>query len=120
LPKKLPRPSLLDQPNTRVRDYADVYTLAGGRLLAFRTVREALLATAAHRATQVHRLCEAIGNIASLRSRTFEAHRASLMEAGLDLPADFVAVVNAVTAFADPLTSDSRHTTWQPTDSRRS
>jgi hypothetical protein len=33
--------------NTRVRDYADIYTLTGRHVIAHRTVRQALLATAA-------------------------------------------------------------------------
>lgn len=56
-----------------------------------------------------------IGNIASLRGRTFEVYRISLGDAGLQLPAEFTAVVSAATAFADPLASDAGAATWQPT-----
>ena len=41
--------------NTRVRDYADIYTLTGIHAINHRTARQALLATAAHRAIAVHR-----------------------------------------------------------------
>jgi len=41
--------------NTRVRDYADIYTLTGIHAINHRTPRQALLATAAHRAIAVHR-----------------------------------------------------------------
>ena len=118
LAEKIATAIALGPANTRVRDYADIYTLTGSQPLAFRTAREALRATAAHRGTPVHRLSDAIGNIASLRGRTFETYRASLGDAATHLPADFAAVVNAVTAFADPLASDARHKTWQPTDRR--
>jgi nucleotidyltransferase AbiEii toxin of type IV toxin-antitoxin system len=118
LAEKIATAIALGPANTRVRDYADIYTLTGSQPLAFRTAREALLATAAHRGTPVQRLSDAIGNIASLRSRTFEAYRASLGDAGVNLPAGFGSVVNAVTAFADPLAFDAWDATWEPTERR--
>lgn len=41
--------------NTRVRDYADIYTLTGIHVISHRTARQALLATAARRRTQFSR-----------------------------------------------------------------
>ncbi len=66
LAEKLATAIALGPANTRVRDYADIYTLTGSQPLAFGVAREALLATAAHRGTPVHLLSDAIGNIASL------------------------------------------------------
>jgi hypothetical protein len=118
LAEKIATAIALGPANTRVRDYADIYTITGSQPLAFRTAREALLATAAHRGTPVQRLSDAVGNIASLRSRTFEAYRASLGDAGVNLPAGFGSVVNAVTAFGDPLAFDAWDATWEPTERR--
>ncbi len=118
LAEKIATAIALGPANTRVRDYVDVYTLTGSQPVAFRTAREALLATAAHRGTTVQPLSAAIGNIADLRARTFVAYRASLGASGLRLPADFLTVVNAVTAFADPLATDAGGVTWQPMERR--
>ena len=41
--------------NTRVRDYADIYSLTGIHVISHRTARQALLATAEHRGTQFNR-----------------------------------------------------------------
>lgn len=116
LAEKVATAIALGPANTRVRDYADIYTLTGTQQIAFRVAREALLATAAHRGTPVLPLSEAVGNIADLRSQAFGAYRASLGGAGLHLLTDFRSVVNAVTAFADPLTADADDSAWQPTE----
>jgi len=116
LAEKIATAIALGPANTRVRDYADIYTLTGSQPVGFRTAREALLATAAHRGTTVQPLSGAAGNIADLRGRTFVAYRASLGNVGLRLPADFLTVVNAVTAFADPLATDAGDAAWQPAE----
>lgn len=118
LAEKIATAIALGPANTRVRDYADVYTLTGRQPVTYRSAREALLATAAHRGTLVQPLSDVTGNIASLRSQTFEAYRTSLGNAGLQLPNDFQAVVSAVTAFADPLASDAGDAIWQPAERR--
>jgi hypothetical protein len=118
LAEKIATAMALGPANTRVRDYADIYTLTGRQPVAHRPAREALLATAAYRETPVQPLSDVIGNIATLRNRSFEAHRMSLADAGLQLPADFSAVVSAVTAFADPLASDAGDAIWHPTQRR--
>jgi hypothetical protein len=104
--------------NTRVRDYADIYTLTGTHIISHETARQALLATAAHRGTPVQPLSAAVGGFAGLRRQTYEAYRAGLGTPGLRLPADLKSLVTAITAFADPLASRTGETTWQPGERR--
>jgi hypothetical protein len=101
--------------NTRVRDYADIYTLTRNWPVNHGTAREALLATAAFRGTTLAALSSAVDNLADLRQQTYAAFRANLGTAGEDLPANFSEVVEAVIAFADVLASESLPgTTWSP------
>jgi hypothetical protein len=101
--------------NTRVRDYADIYTLTRNWPVDHGTARKALLATAAFRGTTLAALSSAVDNLADLRQQTYAAYRANLGIAGEDLPANFSEVVEAVIAFADALASEaSAGTTWSP------
>lgn len=104
--------------NTRVRDYADIYTLTGIYAINHRTARQALLATAAYRAISVQPLSAAVGGFAELRRQTYNAYRTGLGSPGLQLPLDLESLVSAVAAFADPLAADTGETRWQP-DGRR-
>jgi len=99
--------------NTRVRDYADIYTLTRNWPVDHGIAREALLATAAFRGTTLAALSSAVDNIADLRQQTYAAYRANLGTAGEDLPANFSEVVEAVIAFADVLATETLPgTTW--------
>lgn len=101
--------------NTRVRDYADIYTLTRTWPVDHGTAREALLATAAFRGTTLAALSTAVDNLADLRQQTYAAYRVNLGTAGEDLPANFSEVVEAVIAFADVLASETLPgTTWSP------
>lgn len=102
--------------NTRVRDYADVYTLTGTRSPSHAAAREALLATARHRGVAVIALSAAIENLVELRAATYAAYRAGLGPGGDQLPANFENVVRAVTSFADGLGSTAPPSTqWNHT-----
>ncbi len=101
--------------NTRVRDYADIYTLTRNWPVDHGIAREALLATAAFRGTTLAALSSAVDNLADLRQQTYAAYRANLGTTGEDLPANFSEVVEAVIAFADVLASEaSAGTIWSP------
>jgi len=101
--------------NTRVRDYADIYTLTRNWPVDHGIAREALLATAAFRGTTLAALSSAVDNLADLRQQTYAAYRANLGTAGEDLPANFSEVVEAVIAFADVLATETLPgTTWSP------
>jgi hypothetical protein len=114
LAEKVATAIALGPANTRVRDYADVYTLTGLHVVKQKTARKALLATAAFRGTPVQPLSDAIDNLVDLRSRTFDAYRNSLGHLGPQLPDNLQEVVTAVVTFADPLATDSSEKTWQP------
>jgi len=105
--------------NTRVRDYADIYTLTRNWPVDHGVAREALLATAAFRGTTLAALSCAVDNLADLRQQTYAAYRANLGTAGEDLPANFSEMVEAVIAFADVLASEaSAGRTWSPQQRR--
>jgi hypothetical protein len=101
--------------NTRVRDYADIYTLTRNWPVVHSVAREALLATAAFRGTTLAALSSAVDNLADLRQHAYAAYRANLGTASEGLPANFSEVVEAVIAFADELASEApAGTTWSP------
>lgn len=121
LAEKLATAIALGPANTRVRDYADVYTLTGTHSVTHALTREALLATAAHRQTLLIPLSDALGNLVESRARTYVAYRSGLGQYGAHLPAEFDVVVAAVTTFADrlaehadgPLRWNPRTRNWQ-------
>jgi hypothetical protein len=115
LAEKIATAIALGPANTRVRDYADIYTLTGMHAIAHHTARRALLATAAYRGMPVQPLSNVIGNFVDVRRQTFDAYRMRLGDAGLQIPQDLKTVVRAVTTFADPLTRDAAAATWHPT-----
>lgn len=119
LAEKLATAITLGPANTRVRDFADVYTLTGRHDLTYAGMREALLTTAAFRTTTLTPLSSAIDNLIEFRVGAYRAYRASLGPDGHHLPEDFADVVAAAVAFADPLLDTARdHTRWQATHRR--
>jgi hypothetical protein len=116
LAEKIATAVALGPVNTRMRDYADIFTLTGKHAIRHRTARRALLATTAYRGLPIQRLSDALGNFTELRRQTFEAYRAGLGDVGLQLPADIKELVSAVTTFADPLVADADQAIWQPTE----
>jgi hypothetical protein len=115
LAEKLSTAITLGPVNTRVRDYADIYTLTGSHIVAHDTARAALLATAAFRGTELVPLSASIDNIVGLRRQTYVAYRAALGAAGEHLPDDFALVVAEAVAFADRLTEAApTGTMWNP------
>lgn len=119
LAEKIASAITLGAANTRVRDYADIYTLTGRHDITHAAARDALLATAEFRQTALVPLSSAIDNLVELRQRTYTAYRTSLGADGEDLPERFGDLVAAVTAFADPLVDPERNNTaWHATDRR--
>lgn len=98
-----------------MRDYADIYLLTSKHEIDHHAAREALLATASFRGTNVVPLSSVLDNFIDLRRSTYTAYRASLGPDGADLPMDFGEVVAVVIAFADHLAAPaSAGTTWRP------
>jgi Nucleotidyl transferase AbiEii toxin, Type IV TA system len=105
----------LGEANTRVRDYADVYTLTGRHELAYQPVREALDVTADYRGVTLVPLSEVVGELAALRQDAYRAFRQRLGPDGDHLPAQLADLVVAAAAFVDPLTTgDVGGGVWSP------
>lgn len=105
LAEKIATAISLGAANTRVRDYADVYTLTRLHDLNRVAMREALVATADFRGTTLVPLSSVIDNLVELRRATYNSYRFTLGVDGVNLPADFRDTVAAVVAFADPIIS---------------
>lgn len=117
LAEKLTTAISLGAANSRVRDYADVYTLTGRHDVEHAVMREALVATGRFRGAELRPLSAMIDNLVELRHGTYTAYRNSLGAYGDRLPAAFGDVVSAVVAFADPLTRPSTaHAAWRAAD----
>ncbi|NLT56860.1 MAG: nucleotidyl transferase AbiEii/AbiGii toxin family protein [Actinomycetales bacterium] len=123
LAEKLSTAIDLGTANSRVRDYADVWTLTGVHDLDAAELRAALEATTSYRGVQLRPLSEAITGLAAVRARTYTAYRRRLGTDAHHLPEDFAAVVADVVAFADPVLSeppitvarwDAATRTWHP------
>lgn len=114
LAEKIVTAITLGAANTRVRDYADIYTLTGQHDLTHEVMGEALRATAEFRRASLVPLSTAIDNMVELRQATYLAYRGSLRSDGDSLPDDLRVLVDAVTTFADPLIRPAAPaTTWQ-------
>ncbi len=105
--------------NSRVRDYADLWTLTGNHTLDGDDVPrllDALTATARHRGVTLRPLSEAVHRstgpgYAQSRQGTYTAYRRRLGPDADHVPADFETVMNDVVAFADPLLRTPQGTT---------
>ena len=114
LAEKIATAITLGAANTRVRDYADIYTLTGRHDLGHTGLRDALLATTAFRGTPLEPLSSAVDDLVVLRRATYTAYRVSLGRDGQQLPEQFADVVAAVAVFADPLCEPATTgTAWQ-------
>ncbi|SDZ15231.1 Nucleotidyl transferase AbiEii toxin, Type IV TA system [Amycolatopsis xylanica] len=103
LAEKISTAIALGEANTRVRDYADLYTLTIGHHPAEAAICAALQATAAHRAVDLRPLSSVIGELGTLRQGTYRAFRQRLGDDGVHLPTDFAEVLSAVVGYVDPL-----------------
>lgn len=110
----------LAETNTRVRDFADIFTVTGAHSVAEQPMREALKATATFRAVNLVPLSTAVGDLASLRAREYRAYREALGHFGDHLPGDLAEAIDAAAAFADPILNgtDPTHRRWAPSDRR--
>lgn len=103
LAEKISTAVSLGEANTRVRDYADLYTLTGRHELSYATVRAALDATADYRDVRLVPLSDVVGEFAAARQGAYNAFRRRLGPDGDHLPAELQEIVLAIEAFVDPL-----------------
>jgi hypothetical protein len=97
----------LGEANTRVRDWADIYSLTGNQEVVYDEVRAALEATASFRDTELKPLATEIGALVTARDGTYRAYRKQLGTSADDLPESFNEVVAGVITFADPVIDQS-------------
>lgn len=109
--------------NTRVRDYADVWTLTREHDVAATELRIALAATSRHRGVVLRPLSDVLFAFGSDRALPYSGFRRRLGPDAERLPQDFTRVVTDVVAFADPVLSGTvvagamwraRESTWTP------
>jgi hypothetical protein len=89
--------------NSRIRDYADVWTLTGIHNLDATQIRAALETTAAHRQITLRPPAVSIADLATARADTYITYRRRLGQAGTHLPEDLTTLIGAVITFVDPL-----------------
>jgi hypothetical protein len=89
--------------NTRVRDYADIWTLTRSHDITAADLRTALAATSDHRDVTLRPLIEVIGDYGVVRAGAYTAYRRRLGPDAAKLPEGFERVVDDVVAFADPV-----------------
>ncbi|MFI7547969.1 nucleotidyl transferase AbiEii/AbiGii toxin family protein [Actinoplanes sp. NPDC049599] len=93
---------LLGAGNSRVRDYADIWTLTRSHDITAADLLTALAATSAHREVTLRPLAEVIGDFGVVRAGAHTAYRRRLGPDAAKLPEGFAQVVDDVITFADP------------------
>lgn len=121
LAEKLTTTIDLGEANTRVRDLADIYTVTGAHAITWAPMHDALTATAAFRSVELVPVSAAVGDLANLRRRDYQAYRAALGHFGEHLPDDLTDVITAAAAFADPVIAGAvaSNQMWDPDTRRR-
>jgi hypothetical protein len=116
LAEKLSTAVDLGAANSRVRDYADIWTLIGVHALEAADLRAALEATASHRGVQLRQLSKVTTGLDITRASTYTAYRNRLGEDARNTPEDFATVLADVISFADPVLTDPPpgNTRWDP------
>jgi hypothetical protein len=88
--------------NSRLRDYADVWTLTGLHDINGNELAGALEATAAHRGVELRPLSQLVGDYATERASGYAAYLRRLGPDATRLPRTLSDVIDGVVAFADP------------------
>jgi Nucleotidyl transferase AbiEii toxin, Type IV TA system len=101
--------------NSRVRDYADIWTLTGLHDLHGNQLHAALQATSTHRGVELRSLTLVLKDFAATRADTYDAYRRRLGAYADHLPESLAAVVAAVISFAEPVLTGSlpHDSTWR-------
>jgi hypothetical protein len=103
LAEKLTTAIQLGAANSRLRDFADVWTLTGIHNLDATQIRAALEATAAHRQIALSPLSASVADLATIRANSYTTYRRRLGDDGAHLPPDLTTLIEDVAAFIDPL-----------------
>jgi hypothetical protein len=106
LAEKLSTAIDLGQANSRVRDYADLWTLTGIHDVDGDELRVAIEATSAHRGVRLRPLSEVVADLGTARAQAYIAYRHRIRADAGTLPHDLADLVAEVTDFADPVLKD--------------
>jgi Nucleotidyl transferase AbiEii toxin, Type IV TA system len=112
LAEKLTTAIQLGAANSRIRDFADAWTLTGIHDLDASQMRAALEATAAHRRITLSPLSASVADLATTRANGYTTYRRRLGEDGTHLPADLTTLIGDVIAFIDPLFQGGAPQRW--------
>ncbi|HET6484243.1 MAG TPA: nucleotidyl transferase AbiEii/AbiGii toxin family protein [Actinoplanes sp.] len=88
--------------NSRVRDYADIWTLTRRLDITAADLLTALAATSKHREVTLRPLADVIGDYGVVRAGAYSAYRRRLGPDAAKIPERFAQVVEDVISFADP------------------
>jgi hypothetical protein len=103
--------------NTRDRDWADVWRLAGTRNVAGSDLQEALMRTARHRQVTLRPMSEVVVRLPQLRQASYAAWRVRQAVDATVYPLAFAEVVDRVVFFAElPLAGAARDRVWSGAD----
>jgi hypothetical protein len=103
LAEKLTTAIQLGAGNSRVRDFADVWTLTRVHDLDASELRAALQATAAYRQITLRPLSTTVADLAAARASMYTTYRRRLGQAGTHLPEDLHTLIGDITKFVDPV-----------------
>lgn len=100
--------------NTRVRDYADIWTLTRSQDVTAADLLVALAATSRHREVILRPLADVIDDYGADRARAYGVYGRRRGPDAVKLPGGFAQVVNDVIAFADPVLASevTRDAVW--------
>ena len=115
LAEKLCTALALGAANTRIRDYADVYTLITRHPVRFEAFRRAFAASARYRNVPSRPFAEAVSGFTVLRSGAYQTYREKLAEEGEHLPPDLDSLVDLIARFTAPLAENNDPITWDST-----
>ena len=99
--------------NTRWRDFADVYTLAGVHRVQAQEFGISLAAVAAYRHIDLRPLATALADMPARAQPKWNAWRRRVHREH-ELPQEFADVLQAVARFADPVLGWEKVTVWDP------
>ncbi len=105
--------------NSRLRDYADLWTLTRIHDIDADELCAALTATATHRGVVLRQLAQAVANLADIRSDAYAAFRRRQGDDALALPDELAELIAAAMEFADPVLAESSPVagqTWRAGD----
>jgi hypothetical protein len=119
LAEKLVTGMALGRNNTRVRDFADLWTLIRRYDVPAAELEQALRSTAQHREVPLLPLSRVTAGVGEAKQELYERYRSTLGPDGAHLPSHLPDILEHITAFVDPLLAESHPDhVWSWTEQR--